>query len=201
MAANFPLVGVVIAGGRSVRFGGEKAVASYRGRPLLLWAVQRLRQSCDIVLVNARPGTEAAALAAREGLIVLHDLPGDPDGPLSGVKVAMAWAVQRGARSLAVSPCDAPRLPDELFPRLVAAAGEGAAYAETPEGRQPLCAVWPSSALPVLEAALSGGAHPPIWRTLDALGASKLFFDAGSHFANVNTRDDLERLEAADYQR
>lgn len=201
MAANFHPVGVVIAGGRSVRFGGEKAVAMYRGRPLLSWAVRRLQASCDAVVVNARPGTEAAALATKAGLVVLHDLPGDPDGPLAGVKVALRWALQHGATALLVSPCDAPCLPDDLFPRLVSAAEGGAAYAETAEGRQPMCAVWPVSALPALEAALIGGSHPPTWRLLEELGAARVRFDAAECFINVNTRIDLERLEASSHQR
>lgn len=201
MAANLHLVGVVIAGGRSLRFGGEKAVAPYRGRPLLLWAVQRLQRSCDVVVVNARAGTEAEALALREGLVVLHDLPGDPDGPLSGVKVSLRWAAERGAVAVAASPCDAPCLPDDLFTRLVAAAGDGAAYAETVEGRQPLCAVWPVTALPSLEAALAGERHPPTWRMLEAVGAVTLRVDPPEGFINVNTRDDLDRLEATAHQR
>ena len=64
--------------------------------------------------------------------------------------------------ALAYYRADAPLLPDDLFPRLVAAAGTGAAYAETAEGRQPMCAVWPVAALPALEAALAraGAALP-----------------------------------------
>ena len=200
MQASSTAVGVVIAGGRSLRFGGEKAVASFAGRPLLLWAVERLGRTCSRVAVNARPGTDAAALASAKGLQLLHDAPGDPDGPLSGVKAGLLWAQQVGAASLAVCPCDVPLLPDDLHARLLAAAEGGAAMAETAEGRQPMCAVWPVSALPMLTAALTGGAHPPTWRLLEELGAVKLRFDAPA-FANLNTREDLERLEAAHYQR
>jgi molybdopterin-guanine dinucleotide biosynthesis protein A len=45
------MVGVVIAGGRSRRFGAEKAVAQLGGRPLLLWAAERLARSCSRVAV------------------------------------------------------------------------------------------------------------------------------------------------------
>lgn len=187
---------MVIAGGRSRRFGGEKAVASLGGRPLLLWATLRLQAACALVAVNARPGTEAESLAAAQGFDVLHDAPGDPDGPLSGVKAGLRWALARGARALAVSPCDAPLLPEDLFVRLVEAAGEGAAMAVTDEGRQPLCAVWPVGALPAVEAALEGGSHPPTWRLLESVGAVPVHFDLPGAFANVNTREELARLEA-----
>ena len=187
---------MVLAGGRSTRFGGEKAAAPLHGRPLLLWAVQRLQTAAQPVAVNARPATLSAELAARHGLAVLHDAPGDPDGPLAGVKVGLAWAIEQGARSLAVSPCDAPLLPDELFARLIEAAGTGAAMAVTDEGRQPLCAVWPTSALPELSRALAGGAHPPTWRVLEDLGAAQVRFDRPEAFANINTREDLAAAEA-----
>jgi molybdenum cofactor guanylyltransferase len=189
-----PVVGVVIAGGRSVRFGSEKAVAMLSGAPLLLWAVRRLQRSCAAVAVNARPQTQAEALARAEGLPVLHDQEGDPLGPLAGVKVGLQWARGLGAHALAVSPCDAPRLPEDLFPRLIEAAGDGAAMAETADGHQPLCAVWPVSALPQVAEALSGGHHPPTWRLLEQVGAQRVRFSAAECFANVNTVEDLAAL-------
>jgi molybdopterin-guanine dinucleotide biosynthesis protein A len=188
------VAGMVVAGGRSTRFGGEKAVALLDERPLLAWAVQRLQRSCGQVAINARPETETEALAKALGLDVLHDAPGDPDGPLAGVKAGLAWARSVGARALAVSPCDAPLLPDDLFHRLIEAAGDGAAMAVTSDGRQPLCAVWPVSAFEMLTQALEGGAHPPTWRTLLSLGAAEVRFDPPEAFANVNTRQDLEVL-------
>lgn len=195
MQAKNSLVGVVIAGGRSVRFGGEKAVALFAGRPLLLWAVNRLASVCGAVAVNARSGTAAEALALAEGLTVIHDAAGDPDGPLAGVKAGLQWAQQRGAVQLAVSPCDVPLAPVNLYARLHAEAGEGAAMAQTSEGRQPQCAIWPVSALPALSHALAGGVHPPTWRMLEEVGAIKVRFDPPDSFANLNTREDLARLE------
>jgi molybdenum cofactor guanylyltransferase len=190
------VAGVVLAGGRSVRFGGEKAAAQLAGRPLLMWAAERLKNSCAAVAVNARPGTEAQALAQAAGLPILHDEAGDAAGPLAGVKVGLSWAQSLGARSLAVSPCDAPLLPADLFVRLIAAAGAGAAMAETSDGRQPLCAVWPVSALSTVVAALAGGAHPPTWRVLETVGAQRVHFEPAEAFANLNTRADLAAIAA-----
>lgn len=185
------VAGVVLAGGRSVRFGGEKAAALLAGKPLLMWAAQRLQGSCAAVAVNARPGTEAEAIAQAAGLPVLPDAAGDAAGPLAGVKAGLSWAQSLGARALAVSPCDAPLLPQDLFVRLIESAGAGAAMAETSDGRQPLCAVWPVSALPAVVAALAGGAHPPTWRVLQGIGAQRVHFDRPEAFANLNTRAEL----------
>ena len=90
--------------------------------------------------------------------------------PLAGVKVGLMWAEQQGARVLAVSPCDAPLLPDDLFVRLLERSDGHAAMAVTSDGRQPLCALWPVTALPIVLAALADGAHPPTWQVLERLG-------------------------------
>jgi hypothetical protein len=42
---------------------------------------------------------------------------------------------------------------------------------------------------------LVGGAHPPTWRTLERLGARKVFFEPPEAFANINTREDLAAVE------
>jgi len=189
------IAGMVIAGGRSVRFGGEKAIAGFRGRPLLQWAVQRLAVACDIVAVNARPGSGAASLATQLGLEVIHDAPGDPDGPLAGIRAGLQWAAGKGAARLAVSPCDVPLAPVDLFLKLRDAT-PGAAMASTDEGRQPLFSIWPVSHLDTVAAALADGAHPPTWRLLESIGAVPVLLTPAGAFANLNTRDDLLRLEA-----
>jgi molybdopterin-guanine dinucleotide biosynthesis protein A len=187
---------MVLAGGRSVRFGGEKAAAELAGTPLLIWAARRLQRTCSTVAANVRSGTQAEAIARAAGMPLLYDLPGDALGPLAGIKVGLIWAQDLGATALAVSPCDVPLLPDDLFDRLGEAAGHGPALAETATGDQPLCALWPVSTLPKVAAALEGGAHPPTWRLLQALGATRVRFADEAAFANVNTRADLAAIAA-----
>jgi molybdopterin-guanine dinucleotide biosynthesis protein A len=188
------VVGLVLAGGRSVRFAGEKAAADLAGRPLMLWAARRLQHSGFVVAANVRPGTESESVARAAGLPLLYDVPGDARGPLAGVKVGLMWAREQGARALAVSPCDVPLLPDDLFARLIEAAGDGAALAETSEGAQPLCALWPVTVLAQVSDALQGGKHPPTWRLLQDLGARRVRFADPLAFANVNTRADLAAI-------
>ncbi|MEI9891398.1 MAG: NTP transferase domain-containing protein [Caulobacteraceae bacterium] len=189
------IAGLVLSGGRSSRFGGEKAAALLDGKPLLMWAVERLQPACAEVAVSARPGSDAETLA--KGLQVLHDRGAILTAPWPGCVRAFAGRGDIGALALAVSPCDAPLLPGDLFTRLIAAAGQGAAVAETADGVQPLCALWPVIALPALETAIAGGAHPPVWRLLQDIGAAHVRFADAPAFANLNTREDLQRIAAA----
>jgi molybdenum cofactor guanylyltransferase len=186
--------GLIIAGGRSTRFGSEKALAPFAGMSLLEHAIQRLQRDADPLAINARRESATARWAEEQGFNLICDLPGMPDGPLTGVLEGLKWAKKMGARQLLTRPCDTPLLPADLAPRLLATQAE-VAIAVTPRGREPLCALWPVSAIARLQAALQDGRHPPTWQMLESLGAVPVTFEDADAFANANTPDELQRLE------
>lgn len=69
MAAEGPLVGILLAAGSGSRFGSDKLLHPLAdGTPLALAAARRLRPACDRVLAVVRPGSDALAeLLAAEG--------------------------------------------------------------------------------------------------------------------------------------
>lgn len=185
--------GLALCGGRSTRFGSEKAAAVLNGRPLLSWALGHLALATEARAVSARPGSQAEGLARAAGLAVVHDAPGDAAGPLAGIRAGLVWAQAQGLAYLAVEPCDAPLLPADLHLRLRAAIGDApAALAETRDGVQPLCSLWRIDTLAAIAEAMKDGAHPPIWRFLDGLGAVRVAFDDAAAFTNTNQPQDLE---------
>lgn len=192
-------VGLVLAGGRSRRFGTEKALALLNGAPLIAHALRPLA-GCAAIAVNARPDSGAAGFAAGRGLTLLPDPEGAPDGPLSGVREGLRWAIGRRAQYLAVTPCDTPNLPDDLFDRLEAAMTPqvAAAFAVTDAGPQPLTALWRCApALEAVEAALADGAHPSVQSVLARLNAAPVHFAEPDAFANANTPAELSHLADA----
>ncbi|UTP38758.1 molybdenum cofactor guanylyltransferase [Phenylobacterium sp. LH3H17] len=191
---NRQAVGLVIAGGRSQRFGGEKAVAMLGGRSLLARACARLAADCTVVAVNARG--EGAAEAGRLGVPALDDPPGLASGPLSGVLAGLRWARERGARLMITLPCDTPLLPDDLVARLIAAAqGRRCAVARSPDGLQSLCAAWSVDLIGDLEAALADGRHPPVHGFLEDHDCGLVDYADAAAFLNLNTPQDLAEAE------
>lgn len=185
------IVGAVLAGGRSVRFGAPKAGALLAGRPLLAHVADRLTGGCEAV---ALAGGEAGL--PWDGLR-LGDAEAADVGPLSGVLAGLEWAENRGATWLATAPCDTPLLPKDLVTRLMAgvqAARAPLCIAVSPGGRHPLCAVWSVALRARLEAQLRLR-HPPIHAFAREAGAVEVAFDDESAFLNVNTREDLARAE------
>lgn len=177
------IVGLVLAGGRSRRFGREKAAAMIDGRPLLDIALSSLA-GCAALAVNAPDDSQAARLAAARGLDLLPDPAGLPDGPLTGVLVGLEWARAQGAAWLVTCPCDLASPPRDLAFRLSQAGGP--AYALAPDGRHPLSALWPVDFQEPLRAILARG-HPPVWAVQDRAGFGAVLFEDAAAFANLNT--------------
>lgn len=183
----------VLAGGRSRRFGADKAMADLAGAPMIVRVGERLRAQADrLAIVGHTEGAEALGCAALADPDVLTE------GPLLGILAALEWAGAGGARWLVSAPCDTPLIPEDMAARLIADAERAdadAAFVETADGVHPLCAVWSPRLAPVLRAHLEAGRHPPVVQAA-AHTAHVLFKDAGA-FANINTPDDFARISAS----
>lgn len=189
------IAGLLIAGGRSLRFGEEKSIALFRGAPLMD-ACAHVFAPLAIFAVSARPGSGAERLALSRANTVLHDDPALPSGPLAGVVAGLRWAKAKDFALLATAPCDAPLLPSDVVQRLADGIGDAtAAYAVTSGGIHPVCALWRIALLDVIETRLRTGAHPAVRAVLAECGAVPVLFEDGDAFANANTPEALAALE------
>ncbi len=59
------VTGVVLAGGRSSRFGQDKGLYPYHGKPLVLHAADIIRPLCDELLIISNTPEEYRILACR----------------------------------------------------------------------------------------------------------------------------------------
>jgi molybdenum cofactor guanylyltransferase len=80
--------GVVLAGGRSSRFGRDKLDAEYRGRPLLHHVVLRLAEVCPDLVVVIAPETPTPELPGDIPIQFARDA--EPaEGPLAGLAAGL----------------------------------------------------------------------------------------------------------------
>ncbi len=96
-----PVIGAVLCGGRSRRFGSDKALARFGSSTVGERVVAAIRQSGvdPVVAIGGQIGD-------RLGLPTVPDLrPGD--GPLGGLATALLWA---RSGSVLLVPCDLPLL-------------------------------------------------------------------------------------------
>jgi molybdenum cofactor guanylyltransferase len=188
MIERAQIAGLVLAGGQSRRFGGQKALAMLGGETLAARMRRMLRRDCEFVAISGPEDLLGLACPA------LSDPPGVPTGPLAGVLAGLCWASSLGAEWLVTAPCDTPLLPDD-FTRLLVEGAEAAhaamAVFASDDGMHPLTAAWRIDLLPHLAKALSAS-HPPAHELAEQLGAAKVAV-AAEHLVNINTPDDLER--------
>jgi molybdenum cofactor guanylyltransferase len=187
------VAGVVLAGGRSRRFGRDKAREPLGGRPLIAWSLDALRPGCAKLAVNGPPD-----LAAALGLPRVADIEAPP-GPLAGIAGALAWASAQGCTHCLTAPCDTPFLPTDLGPRLAAVIGGSPLMAARAVRRHPLCALWRTDLAADLARLAREAGQPPLQRMVDELGGGWVDFDEEEAFANLNTPEDFtaaaDRLE------
>lgn len=171
-----PLLGAVLAGGQSRRFGSDKALALLDGRTLLERAAARLAGWCDAVV----------AIGRNEAPVpTVEDWPEPGMGPLGGIAGALRHARDGGFAAVLTLGVDSLGLPDDL-PALL---WPGPAYVAD----QPVVALWPVGVLPGLEAILldEGGRHA-VRDLIDATDARAVVLPGES--VNVNRPEDLARL-------
>jgi molybdopterin-guanine dinucleotide biosynthesis protein A len=183
------IVGVVLAGGASSRFGGRpKGHAAFRGRAMALCVADVLAKLSARVVIEAPPGSGYEAL----GLPVIHAAVSHAGkGPLAGIAAGLG-AAPEGSR-VVFAPCDMPLLDEAVFRALMREGGSY--YAVSPRGAEALVAVLERSLLTPLLATLSSDSIPRTDAALMAAGARSVAFADGARFANVNSPDDLARLE------
>lgn len=193
--------GIVLAGGLGRRMsedgaGRDKALASFRGRPMVAHVIERIAPQVGSLLVNANRNL---ACHAAFGHPLVPDLLDGYAGPLAGLHAGM-----RAARTpwVATVPCDSPFLPRDLVARLWHGLRTGPggraqlAVARTGTQPHPVFMLASRSLLPNLETFLASGR-----RRIDAWYAPLAFveidFADASAFRNINTPEDLRDHERA----
>ncbi|HSX55923.1 MAG TPA: molybdenum cofactor guanylyltransferase [Sphingomonas sp.] len=173
------LLGAIIAGGASRRFGSDKALVQVEGCSLLAHACAALEPQVDELTLCGR---------VAPGLRCLSDRPRPGLGPLGGLAAALSVACARGFDAVVTVPVDVFPLPEDLVARL---GGKGPAVFAT----QYLIGVWPSGLAPRLDLHLAAG-HRSLRSWMEAADARRVD-DAELGLFNINRREDLNRAVAA----
>ena len=193
--------GVIVAGGRSTRFGdADKAVAELAGTPMIRRVADRLAEVVDAIVVNCRDDQVEAIETALSGYPHAVRFAPDPDpdeGPMAGIRTGLRAA--SGAYA-AVVACDMPFVEPALVSYLFSrASGHDAAVPRLDDGWfQTTQAVYRSAAMAdACDRALARGERR-IVAAFDDLDVVEVSADeVGEHasprtFENLNTREEFE---------
>lgn len=204
MSSPAPVVGILLAGGRSSRMGGgDKCLRPLAGRPILAHIIARLRPQVSGMIINAN---EDVSRFAGFGLPVVSDSIAGYAGPLAGVQAGLTWIKQNRpdcAYGVTVAT-DTPFFPADLVQRFLAEPADHATLmvVRSAAGVHPVIGLWPVALADDIAESLKRGMHkvggftaqhhavevsfPPV-----EIGAREI-----DPFFNINRPEDLAEAEA-----
>lgn len=196
--------GLIVAGGRSTRFGAQdKAVAPLDGVPMIRRVADRIAPSIDRLAINCRADQREEIESAMRGsdLPISYRLDAEPDlGPLGGIENGMR---ESEADWTFVIACDMPFVQQSVIELLFDRAHDAkGAVPRIGEWFEPLHAVYGTEAMwNACRAALAGN-DDRIVHAMDRIEFVEVtaaeIEQVGTleTFENVNTRSEFEDAEA-----
>ncbi|MHC1728761.1 MAG: molybdenum cofactor guanylyltransferase [Syntrophobacteraceae bacterium] len=189
------ITGAVLAGGKSIRFGKNKALQEFRGKRFVELAVESLAPFCGSVMVvvnDLGPYRDLGVTLVRD--LIPHQ------GPLGGIYTALLFS---SCDWVLVKATDMPFLVPDLASLIIGAkSGYDAVVPKLGEYYEPLLALYHRRCLPPIARQLETPGERQIvkffrkirirsvpeeeWRKVDPEGFS---------FRNVNTQSDLAEID------
>ena len=189
------ILGVVIAGGASMRMTGqEKAFLEIDGVSLMERIMSRLKFQVESVAINSNGDLSRFS---GFGCPVFADILADVGTPLAGLHAALTFGSQSGFDAVITVPSDAPFIPLDMVERLLEA-GEvtGAAIACSQGHDHYLTGIWTTALAQPLENLILRDGLRRVQDFVAKAEAAKVMWSSDPHdaFFNINTPEDL--LEA-----
>ena len=187
------VAGVILAGGKSSRFGSNKALALHQGAALIQTITRRLAGLFPETLLITNTPENYAFLGWPMAADHYHNC-----GPLAGIHAALRTISQPRAF---VCGCDMPLVNQDLIRFLCQLPGDHEVVLPwLPEGPEPLYAVYSKKALPIIEKNLAlnqckiGTLYEKLRiRKVTAEEILQILPDFTT-FQNINHQHDLARL-------
>ena len=185
------MTGVVLIGGKSERFGSDKVLSRFKGKPLIDHVVDTIQPLFDeiILIGHKRKGLE--------NFRVIEDIkPGC--GPLGGIYTAL---MTTDAEYCFVCATDMPNLNAGLISHMISQAdGHDIVMPMWSKGREPLHAIYRRSVIPYAASLLDQNIFRifALIEKVDNLfipeGIIRLYGDPAVLFSNINTQHDMLRI-------
>lgn len=187
------VTGLILAGGRSSRMeGNDKGLLKLLERPMIEHVIERLKPQVDTVLISANRHIEQYQ---QYGYKVLIDKYDDFRGPLAGMSRGLEAS---NSDYLLTVPCDGPLLPVDLAQRMLKSIQQqqaDAALVYDGKYKQPTYNLIHHRLQDDINHSLQCNEHK-LGKWLMDHGALKVdFSEQKVAFINVNTPDDLHKLE------
>ena len=185
------ITGIILSGGKSRRMGKEKGLCHFRGKALIVYAIETLQPLCDELIISANNKLDEYQLFDFQ---VVSDEMAET-GPIGG----LFSCLKQSSNSIhLVISCDTPFVTQHVYLELLKYSEDYQAVVPIHENGfiEPLSAVYHRSCLPIVQQQIGAGKFK-MMDLLDRLNTKYVPIDSqipglkSSIFHNLNNPEDL----------
>ena len=190
------ILGVILAGGKSSRFGSNKADAHLGDKTLLEHTISKVEKNFLEVLIVSN--SESIKINKKNVFLVKDFIKGQL-GPLIGILSAMKWIEQYNKKYkwIATFPCDTPFIDDSIIGKLKNCSLSNdhlLFFLNSRKKRHNIFGLWSLKLIDILEEDIRSNNFRKVELWADKMGVQKIEVNTEGFdkFLNINTLDDLE---------
>ena len=190
------ILGVILAGGKSSRFGSNKADAHLGDKTLLEHTISKVEKNFLEVLIVSN--NESIKINKKNVFLVKDFIKGQL-GPLIGILSAMKWIEQNNKKYkwIATFPCDTPFFDDSIIEKLKNCSLSNdhlLFFLNSRKKRHNIFGLWSLKLIDILEEDIRSNNFRKVELWADKIGVQKIEVNTEgfNKFLNINTLGDLE---------
>ena len=192
------ILGIILAGGKSSRFGEDKSIAKLGDKTLLDHTINKIENEfTEILLISNNKEFNFK----NNKIHVVEDCIEGQLGPLVGILTAMKWVIKnkKNYKWIASFPCDTPFFDIKLISELkikVKETSKKLIFLNSNKKRHNIFGLWSMDLIEILEKDIKNSFRKvELWA--DKIGYENIDMNEEKFdkFLNINTKKDLEKAK------
>ena len=192
------ILGIILAGGKSSRFGEDKSTAKLGNKTLLDHTITKIENEFNEILVISN---NKEFNFKNNKIHILEDCIEGQLGPLVGILTAMKWVKKnnKNYKWIASFPCDTPFFDIKFISELkikIKETSKKLIFLNSDKKRHNIFGLWSVDLIETLEEDIKNGLRKvEIWA--DKIGYEKININTNEFdmFLNINTKEDLKKAK------
>ena len=189
------ILGVVLAGGKSERFGKDKSEVILGNKTLLVHTLDKIKSKFNTIIIVSNNEN-------YKGYTTIKDCIDGQLGPLVGVLSAMKWIKKNNYtyKWITTFPCDTPFFNNSLINKFIEASNlyDSLLYfAKSAEKRHNIFGLWSLKLIEDLEKDIVKNNYRKVENWANKIGVKtiNISYNEIDPFFNINTKEDLAEAE------
>ena len=188
---------VILAGGKSRRFGADKAVAKLGDKSLIDYTINKLEPKfAEILVITNNP-----MQVSKNNIFFIKDTLAGQLGPLVGILSAMEWVKNndKNYEWIISFPCDTPFFEEEIIDKVInsqKSSDKKLLFLKSGNKRHNIFGLWSIELMEQLRNDINQGARKvEDWANKIGTEIVEINSESDKSFLNINTKLDLEKAQ------